>query len=341
MKILLYAFIVAFLTACGGNASETLPTTPTDIPLEWIRIENQHTERELFTNNLIPLENCNGNRPVSLSFSRSQSTTTTTEFSVGGELEAGIREIATVKILAEYNVQNGETVSASQEYQVEVEGGTRVDYEINWYETWQAGEVVIDEYDLRFPFRVRTGLEGELSSGTAQLCPTTETLTNTPSDTPTLTFTPTDTLTYTPTSTDVPPTDIPSPTDTDAPAATFTAIPTIIPAATHIPTTEPTQMETPTVARTLTSIPVSLTPGMGTYPCYGTISSDSSGPLFVIYIRPISSLSPIASIMPGTQVVILDDTLESGRKWYQIQYDNNQKAGWLWDNYVLLSDVCP
>ncbi len=332
MKRLLFTLIFVALTSCSGSETATLPTTPTDIPLEWIRIENRRTERELFTNNLIPLENCNGNRPVSLSFNRSQSTTTTTEFSIGGELEAGIREIATVKIQAEYNVQNGETVSASQEYQVEVEEGTRVDYEINWYETWQAGEIVIDQLGLRFQFRVRTGLEGELSSGAPQLCPMTETLTNTPSDTPISTFTPTDTLTYTPTATDVPPTDTPPPTDTNVPTATFTDVPTDAPTATQTATTAPTQTEVPTTA----DVPIEA------YPCEGQTVFRSSALLNVVRANPSAGAPLRNPVAQGITVSILAK-VENTRfdVWYQIADADEVLLGWIPVEYVTPSQFCP
>src|SRR5690554_2241508 len=87
-----------------------------------------------------------------------------------------IKAVVSLKIQAEFNVTNGETVTVNQSYEVPVDAGRRVDYGINWYETWQVGETVIVPLNLRIPFRVRTGLEGELSSGSPQTCPPSSTL---------------------------------------------------------------------------------------------------------------------------------------------------------------------
>ncbi len=79
----------------------------------------------------------------------------------------------------------------------------------------------------------------------------------------------------------------------------------------------------------------------GTYPCSGTITTTSSRSLFVVYSRPNNRLSPIDSVMPGAQVMVLDDTTESGRIWYQIEYGDDSSVGWVWDLYVTVSNECP
>jgi hypothetical protein len=100
----------------------------------------------------------------------------------------------------------------------------------------------------------------------------------------------------------------------------------------------------PTVAPTdtiptpqLTESPVSIRTG---YPCEGQIVSSDSDTLFIVYNRPVSRLQPIASVMPETQVVILDEAVEAGRRWYQIEYGEADRTGWVWDRYVVIAQNC-
>ncbi len=305
--------IAVSLTACGGS-NTGLQETPTPIPPDLIRIENRRTEREFFTTNNIPLENCNGNRPVTLSFSRSQSTTTETQFSVGGELAAGIATAISAKIQAEYDVRNGETITASQDYRVEVDPGKQVAYQINWYETWQAGDVVIDALDLRMPFRVRTGLEGELSSGASQSCPVPPPSAEmtTRATTPALTSTPTFTPIYTHTAADTP---IPEPTQTSIsrPAGTASLPP---------PTLE-----------------------SRSYPCEAQIiSSSPSATMFnVVRAVPSSSARVVRSIQQGTAILVLERVVEASGNTilYRIADVRGSSLGWITSEYVVLSGSCP
>lgn len=100
------------------------------------------------------------------------------------------------------------------------------------------------------------------------------------------------------------------------------------------PTSTLRPTSTPSHTRTPTSAP-------GIYPCDGTIKSTSSNPLFVVYNRPNSRQSPINSIMPGEEVMVLNTINESGRIWYQIESKQNATNGWIWDTYLSLSDKCP
>jgi hypothetical protein len=114
---------------------------------------------------------------------------------------------------------------------------------------------------------------------------------------------------------------------TDAPSlptVTMTLNPTVAPTDT-IPTPQ------------LTESPVSIRTG---YPCEGQIVSSDSDTLFIVYNRPVSRLQPIASVMPETQVVILDEAVEAGRRWYQIEYGEADRTGWVWDRYVVIAQNC-
>jgi hypothetical protein len=237
------------LVACGQTPSSALSPTASPIPQDWITFQNQSTETVFIETVSIPLENCNGNRPAMSETTRERSTTTTIQLGVSGGLEAGIPEVVKVTLAAEFNISEGETRSASQNVRVEVDPGTQVTYQLTWYESWQVGDVVIDNLNLTIPYRVRTGVQSELRSGSPQACPTTTILSPaTPTETPTLTLTPapTDTPTLTPRTpaltdkvTDVP-------TDTDTPTLTPTVpSPTDTATVAPIPTYTATQMPTP------------------------------------------------------------------------------------------------
>jgi len=161
----------------------------------------------------------------------------------------------------------------------------------------------------------------------------TYTSTSIPTDTPmpTLTSSPTDTLTetYTPTVT---------PTDTNTPP---------LPTATETPSYSPTWTNTPipTPSATMTLHPSATLDTqimLRQYPCIGTIvSSGTSNQLNIVYARASNNLQPIASVQRGAVVRILDDTLLTGRKWYQIEYSGQGATGWIWDSYIEPTSACP
>jgi hypothetical protein len=156
--------ITAVLSACSPTASN--PATPTISPV--VTFANQRTESIFIETIEVPLENCNGSGAVSAQTGRDRSTTVAINLSISGGVEVGISELVSAKLETQLGVENGETTSAQQDITVEVAPGTQVTYTITWYETWQVGDAVVGSVTI--PYRVRTGVRGDLGSGTSQQC---------------------------------------------------------------------------------------------------------------------------------------------------------------------------
>lgn len=186
--------------------------------------------------------------------------------------------------------------------------------------------------------------EDARATGAAQAYQTVTALapTNTPTATPsesattTPTWTPTATLTVTSTNT-------PTQTSTTTPTETVTSSPS------PTPTTTPTGTFTPTSANTVTATNIfdatttaAVQSSVKQYPCSGTVtSSGTSNQLYIVYVRASDTLQPIASVSRGSSVTILGDTVETGRRWYQIKYGTQDARGWIWDSYIQPSTMCP
>lgn len=295
------------LSACSSGAATLQPS---DTPTPVVRFENVHTEREPFTTNSVPLENCNGTDKVTQNVSRTQTVTVDTEYGASGELSGGIKGVLDAKLQAQFNVKNGESKEFKQEYSIPVDAGKRVAYEIRWYETWQVGDAVIDNLNLRIPFRVRTGLEGELGSGAPQSCQSANLPTAGATDTP------------------VPPTSTPQPSDTPVPPTS-----TPQPSATAVlSTATPQPSATPVIA----------TPASAkSYPCEGTIVFDTGGLLNQVKVSPDINSPSKPAVQQGSKVVIKTKQINSGITWYQIEYANPSQTGWITSQYVNLSSSCP
>lgn len=178
------------------------------------------------------------------------------------------------------------------------------------------------------------------------------------SDTPTLTSTPTTTETLTSTIT-ASPTETSSvtrsPTPINTNTATSTTISTLTPSATVtativFPSNTPIPIRTVAPQPTATDIAATntetatsrpITGASGQYPCNAEIVSDRTNDLNIIYVTANGLLEPIGSVQRGDTVTVIDEFREDGRLWYQIVYDNEQKTGWVWENYVELSATCP
>jgi len=177
----------------------------------------------------------------------------------------------------------------------------------------------------------------------------------TPTDRPTETPLPTST----PSATDKPTeTYTPSVTSTNTATLAQTDMPTNVAiVSTNTPTA--TSTSTLTATSTLTSSPTenTLPNNLGVveptstlwgstvtkqYPCDGTIvDNGSNSSLYVIYSIASNNLQPIASVKPGSSVILLGDTLLTGRKWYHIAYNDQQSKGWIWDSYIVPLQSCP
>jgi hypothetical protein len=221
------AILLTILLSACNNGTPTPPTSAPS-PTPDVRLENVRTEREPYTTNSVPLENCNGTSEVTQTISRTETVTVETEYGGSAELSAGIKSILDAKLGAQFNVTNGQVREFKQEFKLSADASKKVAYEIRWYATYQTGEAVLAGLNLRVPFRMRTGLDGELGSGAPLTCPTPGGATAVPaSNTP-------------------PPSATPRPTNTPAPSATDTPAPSATPA----PTQTPRPTDTPTAPTT-------------------------------------------------------------------------------------------
>jgi hypothetical protein len=340
-RILLTLLCLLWLTAC--NAANAVPAViavePTAIPQDWIKLTGRSDERVLLTTNRFPLDNCSGNRAASSTIGREQSVTVVTELSAGGGIEAGIEGVANAYLEATYSVQNGETKTETLSYQVEVDAMQRVTYLITWYEVWQTGNITIEQLNLVIPYRVRVGLEGELSSELGDTCPNAlPTATEGPSSTPTATFTPTATATLTLTATPTP-THTPSHTPTSTATATLTLTPSVTwtPTLTFTPTLTYTPSHTPTITPTRAA---TNTPAQA-YPCTGTVIFSSGGLLNQVHVSPLLNSPRRTAVQQGSTVRILDGRTNEGEIWYQINYADGTQTGWILREYIMPGSSCP
>jgi len=202
--ILMVAIII--LASCDTSVP-TLPGTPTAIPSGWIRRENAITQRRLVEQSTPRINNCSGGS-TSNEISRGRSTTVVMSLSISAEVEANILTAVKGTLGAEFNVEEGETISANNSVTLTLNEPMIVNYVIQWYETWEVGTVVIDNLELSFPYEVRVGIDADIIGNQRETC-----LTPSPSNT----FSPT-------------------PIPTDTPPATWTPTWTIFPQPTAIPT---------------------------------------------------------------------------------------------------------
>jgi hypothetical protein len=323
LKIVLAMLVVIFtLIGCQQTTGNQIIATTTSIPTTWITLENQRTEATFLEKVTMPLENCRGSMAVQQSINRSRSTTILLELNVTVGLEGSLLEAIKAKIETNFSIAIEETESQTFDTIVGVEAGKQVTYELEWFETWQVGEVVIDELDLQIPYRVRTGLQPELQTGLPQICPTfeTPTLTTTMTDTPNPSQTYTNTPTITHTATQIPP--------------TWTLTPSLVPSATNtlIPSPIPTHI-IPTVTATISPI---INTG---YPCEAQVIDNDSTALNVIraYASPNAIL--ISPIQPNESVNIIQRRTVSGIIWYEIMYSGGR--GWIAIDYLILQPNCP
>lgn len=325
------AVVLLGLWIAGCGAPSTAPLKPTEEPTKTtvsLHYQNQHTETVFLESVDIPLENCNGSSPVSVDTSRSRTTTTTIELKVSAGLDADLYVAVKAHIALEAGVTEGEQRTFNQSVKVEVLPGKMVNYQLAWNETWQAGEVVVDNNTPPIAYRVRTGLQPKLSSGMLQTCPkvvqTEEAALKTSPATVTYTVAPMATSTPQATATATTP---PTATSTLQPTATSTA--TIV--VTLTPTSPPIPTATPRVEP-------SKAPA---YPCPATISTEYGSRLNVVRSFPTDSSR--TSIDAGRAIKILKRSeVVSGDPLYQIaDAETIQLLGWIPIQYVILSDWCP
>jgi hypothetical protein len=308
------------LLLCACNSGAATPQ-PSDTPTPIVRFENVHTEREPFTTNSVPLENCNGTDKVTQNVSRTQTVTVDTEYGASGELSGGIKGVLDAKLQAQFNVKNGESKEFKQEYSIPVDAGKRVAYEIRWYETWQVGDAVIDNLNLRVPFRVRTGLEGELGSGAPQSCQSANVPTTAATDTP------------------VPPTAMPQPSATPVPPTS-----TPQPSATPAPSQSPTEISVLPSPSKPTLVPPTFTAVAKAYPCDATIISpgNTATLLNIVRLKPQQTADLQAPIQAKTHVRIFESTADSfSNRWYRIHDLQGSRLGWIPSEYAALASNCP
>jgi hypothetical protein len=311
-KALQLSCCIAFylLASCGTPTPVAIAPTPSPFPSDAIIYQNQRTEKEFLENIEIPLENCNGSRPASSQINRERSTTTTIELGVSAGLEAGIAEVVKANVAVQFDVSEGETRTASQNVTVEVDAGNQIIYELTWYETWQVGDAVIDSLNLTLPYRIRTGVQGELRSSTPTPCPIAVVI-----------------------ATDILPPQIAS----DTPIVT-------IPTATNMPSATPTQPPQPTQLLAIATVFVSAATATQGYPCEGQIISriPETTMLNVVRLSPSTSAPSNDPIQQSTKIIILERLQKTlTEMWYRTANMESKSIGWILSQYVVLSKSCP
>lgn len=241
-KPLLITYIVCcalfgLLTACRPSS----PSDPGNLPFAY-HLQNQKTERVLADSNDWVVDNCGGSGDAKRVIGRGRESTVSIE--LGVELELNIELGVKLRLQAHFGRQEGETLSYSDGVEVNVAPGSSVRYQLQWYETWQTGEMVLGVVGLTIPYRIRTAFDAD-TKAYSQECPTkTATL---------ATASPTLLWSSTPQETDYPPTFTSIPVTTVIPSFTPTATTSATPTATN--TTLPTPTANPTATATASQSP--------------------------------------------------------------------------------------
>lgn len=162
-RLLLGLVLVAcfLLASCDDIPPDALAATLTAQP-DLIQRVNQRTESVLIDTIPVTLDNIGNASPVSTEIERERATTTTVEVVASVEIGAEVTEIIKAGIALEFGVTQEQMVASRQSFTLTAEADTRVDYVIDWYETWQVGDLLAPDLQAELHYRVRTGIRGSL-----------------------------------------------------------------------------------------------------------------------------------------------------------------------------------
>lgn len=149
------------LAGCDNTPPQALVATLTDEPGLVQRV-NQRTESVWIDSIPIVLDNTGNALPVTTQIERERATTTTIRITATAELGAEITEMIKAGIALEFGIEEEETVSSRQEFTLSAAADTRVVYVIDWYETWQVGDLQASGLEGEVHYEVRTGIRGDL-----------------------------------------------------------------------------------------------------------------------------------------------------------------------------------
>ncbi len=164
------------LAACDNTLPEALVVTLTAEPGLVERI-NQQTRSVWVDSIPIVLDNTGNTVPVTTEIERERATTTTVHITASAELGAEITEMIKAGIALEFGIKQEEMIASRQVFTLSAAANTRVVYVIDWYETWQVGDVRASGLEGDLHYEVRTGIRADLRLARPEEIPTIEQIT--------------------------------------------------------------------------------------------------------------------------------------------------------------------
>jgi hypothetical protein len=129
-------------------------------------------EAELVESETIPLFNCNNRTEYQLAVERSRRIEHLVL--INGQFDAGVEEIAVLKLQGQYGIQNGTTEERKYTIHLTAPANSWVEYSIHWRYLWRVGELKMtlsDGSKQTFPYRVRSGMEFSIVNIEQKDCP--------------------------------------------------------------------------------------------------------------------------------------------------------------------------
>ncbi len=177
--ILVGIVVVAAITLIKRWTSE--PTTNSNLestqPAEVIGepaldILDLGDEAELVESETIPLFNCNNRTEYQLAVERSRRIEHLVL--ITGQFDAGLQEIAVLKLQGQYGIQSGNAEDRKYTVHLTAPANSWVEYTIHWRYLWRVGELTMTMSDgnkQTLPYRVRSGMEFSIVNIEQKDCP--------------------------------------------------------------------------------------------------------------------------------------------------------------------------